>query len=237
MQQKQYGIFSLPVIVGSLGFFVDIYDLLLFSIVRKSSFRELGVAEAAMKTVGENIISWQMIGLTIGGIIWGIIGDKKGRKQVLFGSILLYSFATIANGFVKNIDQYLLLRFIAGLGLAGELGASITLTSELLPKEKRGIAAAIIATSGVMGTITAYFVYYFSNENWRLCYFIGGGMGIALLFLRVRVLESGMYDTVKNTKVKLGNYLMFFTKRERFFRYLRAIDDWFARLVCNWYAH
>ena len=173
--------------------------------------------------MGENIISWQKIGLSVGGIIWGVIGDKKGRKQVLFGSILLYSIATIANGFVKNIDQYLLLRFIAGLGLAGELGASITLTSELLPKEKRGIAASIIATSGVMGTITAYFVYYLSDENWRLCYFIGGGMGIALLFLRVRVLESFMYDTVKNAQVKLGNYLMFFTKRERFFRYLRSI--------------
>lgn len=223
MHQKQYGIFSLPVIVGSLGFFVDIYDLLLFSIVRKSSFREMGVAADAMKTVGESIISWQMLGLTIGGIAWGIIGDKKGRKNVLFGSILLYSLATIANGFVQNIDQYTWLRFIAGLGLAGELGASITLTSELLPKEKRGIAAAIIATSGVMGTITAYFVHYLSGENWRLCYFIGGGMGIALLFLRVSVLESTMYDTVKSAQVKMGNFMMFLNSRERFFRYLRAI--------------
>jgi MFS family permease len=164
-----------------------------------------------------------MIGLAIGGIIWGIIGDKKGRKSVLFGSILLYSIATIANGFVTDIDQYTWLRFIAGLGLAGELGASITLTSELLPKEKRGIAAAIIATSGVMGTITAYFVHYLSDENWRLCYFIGGGMGIALLFLRVRVLESIMYDSVKKTTVKMGNFFMFLNNRERFFRYLRAI--------------
>jgi MFS transporter, putative metabolite:H+ symporter len=190
MQQKQYGIFSLPVIVGALGFFVDIYDLLLFSIVRRSSFTELGVAEANLKTIGESIISWQMIGLTVGGILWGILGDKKGRRQVLFGSILLYSLATIANGFVTTIEQYTWLRFIAGLGLAGELGASITLTSELLPKEKRGIAAAIIATSGVMGTIAAYFVHDLSGNDWRLCYFIGGGMGLALLFLRVKVLES-----------------------------------------------
>ena len=223
MNQKQYSLFSLPVIVGSLGFFVDIYDLLLFSIVRKSSFRDLGVAASDMKNIGENIISWQMLGLTIGGIIWGIIGDKKGRKNVLFGSICLYSLATIANGFVTNIDQYTLLRFIAGLGLAGELGASITLTSELLPKEKRGIAAAIIATSGVMGTVTAYFVHYLSNENWRLCYFIGGAMGIALLFLRVSVLDSKMYDTAKNAQVKMGNFLMILMNRERFFRYLRAI--------------
>jgi MFS family permease len=223
MNQKQYGLFSLPVIVGSLGFFVDIYDLLLFSIVRKSSFKDLGVAVADMKNIGENIISWQMLGLTIGGIAWGIIGDKKGRKNVLFGSICLYSLATIANGFVTNIDQYTFLRFIAGLGLAGELGASITLTSELLTKEKRGIAAAIIATSGVMGTVTAYFVHYLSNENWRLCYFIGGAMGIALLFLRVKVLDSKMYDTAKNAQVKMGDFLMILTNRERLLRYLRAI--------------
>ncbi len=223
MQQKQYGIFSLPVIVGALGFFVDIYDLLLFSIVRRSSFTELGVAEADLKTIGESIISWQMIGLTVGGILWGILGDKKGRRQVLFGSILLYSLATIANGFVTTIEQYTWLRFIAGLGLAGELGASITLTSELLPKEKRGIAAALIATSGVMGTIAAYFVHSLSNEDWRLCYFIGGGMGLALLFLRVKVLESKLYDTVKYAKVKMGSFWMLLNNRERFFRYLRAI--------------
>lgn len=206
-----------------MGFFVDIYDLLLFNIVRKSSFKDLGVAESAMKNIGENTISWQMLGLTIGGIIWGILGDKKGRKSVLFGSILLYSLATIANGLVTDVNQYILLRFIAGLGLAGELGASITLTSELLPKEKRGIAASVIATCGVMGTITAYFVHKLSGENWRLCYFIGGGMGIALLFLRVRVLESRMYDSMKQATVKLGNYWMLLNNRERFFRYLRGI--------------
>ena len=136
MQQRQYGIFSLPVIVGALGFFVDIYDLLLFNIVRKSSFADLGVAELAMKNICEKTISLQMIGLAIGGIIWGILGDKKGRKSVLFGSILLYSLATIANGFVNDIDQYTWLRFIAGLGLAGELGASITLTRNFFQKKK-----------------------------------------------------------------------------------------------------
>jgi putative MFS transporter len=222
-QLKLYSIFSLPVIVGSLGFFVDIYDLLLFNIVRRSSFHDLGVAESAMKNIGESILSWQMIGLTIGGIAWGILGDKKGRKSVLFGSILLYSLATIGNGFIVNVDQYGWLRFIAGLGLAGELGASITLTSELLPKEKRGIAAALIATSGVMGTITAYFVFKLSGGNWRLCYFIGGGMGLALLFLRVSVLESRMYDSVKQVKVQMGNFWMLLNDRDRLFRYLRSI--------------
>jgi len=223
MQQKQFGIFSLPVVVGSLGFFVDVYDLLLFNIVRRKSFYDLGVAEDAMKNFGEKILNWQMLGLTIGGIIWGMLGDKKGRKSVLFGSILLYSIATIGNGFVNTIDQYTWLRFIAGLGLAGELGASITLTSELLPKEKRGIGAAVIATTGVLGTITAFFVYKISSGNWRLCYFIGGAMGLALLFLRVSVLESGMYDNARQKHIQFGNLWMLVNNSDRFMRYLRGI--------------
>ncbi|HLP35555.1 MFS transporter [Lacibacter sp.] len=223
MQPKQYGIFSLPVIVGALGFFVDIYDLLLFNITRRSSLTDLGVPENELKNIGENLLSWQMLGLTIGGILWGILGDKKGRKSVLFSSILLYSLATVANGFVTDVEQYRWIRFIAALGLAGELGASITLTSELLPKEKRGIAAAIIATSGVFGTITAYFIHYLSDENWRLCYFIGGGMGLALLFLRVGFLESHMFAAVKRDNTPRGNFIMLLNNKERFVRYLRAI--------------
>lgn len=221
--QKQYGVFSLPVIVGALGFFVDIYDLLLFNIVRRASFKELGVSEDAMKNLGENTLSLQMFGLTIGGIAWGIMGDKKGRKNVLFGSILLYSLATIANGLVQNVDQYMWLRFVAGLGLAGELGASITLTTEMLPKEKRGIGSAIIATSGVMGTITAYIIYSLSGEDWRLCYFIGGAMGILLLFARIGALKSGMYDATREAKVQMGNFFMFLNNGTRFMRYLRSI--------------
>jgi MFS family permease len=184
---------------------------------------DLGVTGEAMKTYGERIISWQMIGLTVGGIVWGMLGDKKGRKSVLFGSILLYSIATIANGFVTNIEQYTWLRFIAGLGLAGELGASITLTCELLPKEKRGIAAALIATCGIFGTTAAYYIHILSDENWRLCYFIGGGMGIALLFLRVGVLDSQMYNSTKDKDVVMGNFWMLLNNKERFLRYLRCI--------------
>ncbi|HCW08748.1 MAG TPA: MFS transporter [Cytophagales bacterium] len=221
---KNYGLLSLPVIVGALGFFVDIYDLLLFNIVRVSSFKSLGVADESMKIYGESIISWQMVGLTIGGIVWGILGDKRGRKSVLFGSILLYSIATIANGFVTSVEQYTALRFIAGLGLAGELGASITLVNEMLSKEKRGIASAIIATSGVAGTIAAYFVHYWSDENWRLCYFIGGAMGVTLLFLRVSVLESGIYSTAKKAHISMGNFWLLLNNRARFFRYLKIIS-------------
>ncbi|HET6995503.1 MAG TPA: MFS transporter [Chitinophagaceae bacterium] len=223
MQPKQYGVFSLPVIVGALGFFVDIYDLQVFGLTRIASFKDLGITGDAAKTVGESVVNWQMFGLVIGGIAWGVLGDKKGRKSVLFGSILLYSLATIANGFVQDINTYTILRFVAGLGLAGELGASITLTGEMLPKEKRGIAAAIIATSGVMGTIVAYGVLDLSNENWRLCYFVGGGMGLALLFLRMAVIDSSMYSSVKEGGVKMGKLSMIFTSRERFIRYFRGI--------------
>ena len=222
MDKRHHGILSLPVIVGALGFFVDIYDLLLFNIIRKPSLQSLGLTGDAVFTTGENILSIQMIGILLGGIIWGIMGDKRGRKSVLFGSILLYSIATIANGMATNITQYTILRFIAGLGLAGELGASITLTSEILPKEKRGIAAAIIATTGVMGTITAYFVNQWFHD-WRLCYYIGGAMGLLLLLLRVRFLESTMFNEVKKSNIQRGNFLMFFTNRERFLRYLRGV--------------
>ena len=223
MTKKEYGILSLPVIVGSLGFFVDIYDLLLFNIVRKKSLFDLHVPDALAKEFGESVVSWQMLGLVIGGILWGMLGDKKGRKSVLFGSIILYSAATIANGFVTTVTQYTVLRFIAGLGLAGELGASITLVSEMLPKDKRGIGNSIIATSGVLGTIAAYFVYSLSHENWRLCYFIGGSMGFMLLFLRISVLESSMYDAAKKQASQMGNFWMLFTNWERFCRYLRSI--------------
>lgn len=222
MDKRPYGIFSLPVIVGSLGFFVDVYDLLLFNIIRKPSLQDLGLTGDAILTTGENILNIQMIGILIGGIIWGIMGDKKGRKSVLFASILLYSAATIGNGMVTNVTQYTVLRFIAAVGLAGELGASITLTSELLPKEKRGIAAAVIAVTGVMGTITAYFVNRWFHD-WRLCYYIGGCLGLLLLVLRMGFLESSMFDAVKKTKVPRGNFFMFFTNGERFLRYLRGI--------------
>lgn len=157
---------------------MGIYGLLLFNTVCRTSFKDPGVSEADLKNFGEKIPGWQMPGLTIGGIAWGILGDKKGRKSVLFGSILLYSLVSVANGFVASVDQYTWLRFIVGLGLAGELGASITLTSELLPKEKRSLAATVIATGGVPGNITAYIVYKVSSENWRLCYFIGGGWAL-----------------------------------------------------------
>ncbi|WP_132053525.1 MFS transporter [Pseudocnuella soli] len=220
-QNRSYGILSIPVIVGALGYFVDIYDLLLFGIVRRQSLMDLGLRGDELVTVGENIISWQMAGLLIGGIIWGIMGDRKGRRSVLFGSILMYSLANIANGMITTTGQYAAVRFIAGIGLAGELGAGITLVAELLPKEKRGIATSLVAGLGLTGAVVAYFVS--QSFDWRLCYYIGGALGLLLLFLRVSVFESGMFEAAKEARVQKGNLLMFFNKGERFKKYLLSI--------------
>lgn len=221
MQPKQNSLFQLAVIVSALGFFVDVYDLLLFGIVRKPSLREMGLSSEEVLTQGEFIIGMQMTGLLTGGIIWGIIGDKKGRLRVLFGSILVYSVANILNGMVTTLSQYILLRFIAGIGLAGELGAGVTLVSELLPKEKRGMAAAIIPAFGILGAVTAFWMN--TLFHWRTCYYIGGAMGLTLLLLRISVSESTLYRQTAAANVSRGNFLLFFTDKKRFLRYLRCI--------------
>jgi MFS transporter, putative metabolite:H+ symporter len=224
MSKTAYGIFSVPVIVAALGYFVDIYDLLLFTIVREPSLRALGVVDAMMLSESTTIINWQMIGLLIGGIIWGMMGDKKGRLSVLFGSILLYSLANFLTGYVTDTNQYAAARFVAGLGLAGELGAGITLVSELLPKNKRGIGTSLVAGIGLLGAVFAYFTFRFTDHDWRLCYKIGGVLGMLLLFLRISVVESGMFKQVKlSENVSRGNILMFFTNGERFKKYMLAI--------------
>lgn len=222
MQKQNQSVLNIAVIVAALGYFVDIYDLLLFTIVREPSLRGLQVSDADMIAASTKIINWQMIGLLIGGIIWGIMGDKKGRLSVLFGSIMLYSVANFANGFVQTVDQYALARFIAGIGLAGELGAGITLVSELLPKNKRGIGTSLVAGIGLFGAVFAYFIYKVSGD-WRLCYKIGGGLGIMLLLLRISVSESGMFNTLKDQNVARGNILMFFNNGKRFKKYILAI--------------
>ena len=219
---KVIGLLSIPVLVAALGYFVDIYDLLLFGMIRKTSLQSLGITGDPAIKVGLSIIAVQMYGLLVGGILWGIMGDKKGRLSVLFGSIVLYSLANIANGFVHTIPQYNICRFIAGIGLAGELGAGITLVSELVSKEKRGIATSMVAGIGLTGAVVAYFIS--QSFDWRICYFIGGGLGFLLLLLRVGVFESGMFHNIrKETAIKKGNFLMFFTNWKRFKKYMLAI--------------
>jgi putative MFS transporter len=208
------------VLVASLGYFVDIYDLLVFSIVRKASLHDIGVADADILAKGQFIINVQMFGLLLGGLLWGVIGDKMGRIKVLFGSILLYSIANFANAFVTDVNTYALVRFIAGIGLAGELGAGITLVTETLSKEKRGYGTMIVAVIGLFGAAAAYAV---AKNGWQHAYMVGGGLGIVLLLLRVGTFESGMFNSVKESKVSKGNFFMLFTNAERFKKYLYCI--------------
>ncbi|HEK21894.1 MULTISPECIES: MFS transporter [unclassified Mucilaginibacter] len=208
------------VLVASLGYFVDIYDLLVFSIVRVPSLTALGLSEADITTKGQLIINVQMAGLLLGGILWGIIGDKMGRIKVLFGSILLYSIANFANAYVGNVPSYAIIRFIAGIGLAGELGAGITLVSETLSKENRGYGTMIVAVIGLFGAAAAYAV---AKHGWQSAYMVGGGLGILLLLLRVGTFESGMFRNVQESNVSKGNFLMLFNKWGRFKKYVYCI--------------
>ncbi len=213
------------VVVAALGYFVDIYDLVLFSVERKDSLTEiLGPAAnpQSLKTVGMNLLNWQMGGMLIGGLFWGILGDKKGRLSVLFGSILLYSLANILNGMVTSVEWYAVLRFVSGFGLAGELGAGITLVSESMSKEKRGIGTMIVATVGVFGAVVAGFMGTVISD-WRWSFYLGGGMGLLLLILRVGVLESGMFNNLKEQNVRQGNFFELFKSRHRAMQYLSVI--------------
>jgi putative MFS transporter len=235
MEQKKHPLFNLAVIVGALGYFVDVYDLLLFSIIRIPSLKGLGLTDAEIKLKGADILSIQMYGLLIGGIVWGILGDKLGRLRVLFASIILYSLGSIANGMVHTLGQYELARFVTGLGLAGELGAGITLVSELMPKERRGIATSWVAGIGLSGAVFAFYVKQWFGagvDGWRTCYYIGGGLGFLLLLLRVGVLESGMYKGMEGTGVSRGNIFMLFTNGVRFKKYITAI----LIALPNWYV-
>ena len=214
-------VLNAAVLIAALGYFVDIYDLILFSIVRVPSLRSLGYEGENLFSQGVVLLNCQMIGMLIGGIFWGILGDKRGRLSVLFGSILLYSIANVANGLVQDVHSYALWRLIAGIGLAGELGAGITLVAEVLPKEKRGYGTTIVASVGICGALLAANVA--EHLDWRRAYFVGGGLGLCLLFLRIGVLESGLFEMVKATAHRRGDFLSLFQSRSSFLKYLRCI--------------
>ena len=210
-----------PIIVAALGYFVDIYDLILFSIVRVPSLTALGLSGDALLESGVLLLNMQMTGMLVGGIAWGVMGDRRGRLSVLFGSIVLYSLANIANGFVHDVPTYAALRFIAGVGLAGELGAGITLVSEILPKEVRGYGTTIVASVGILGAVVAVLVG--DAFDWRIAYIVGGVMGLALLVLRIGVFESGLFEGVKQTAVSRGNFFALFRNPARTRRYLSVV--------------
>jgi MFS family permease len=230
MQENNNKNITLLIIVAALGYFVDIYDLVLFSVIRIQSLKGIGIADDQLLTVGVKLINFQMIGMLSGGILWGILGDKMGRLKVLFGSILLYSIANIANGFVTDINTYAIIRFIAGVGLAGELGAGITLVAESMSKEKRGYGTMLVASVGLLGAVVAGLVG--DKFQWQTAYFIGGGLGIFLLILRLGVMESGMYKQMENQNVSKGNMMMLFNNWGRFKKYLNctliALPVWFV---------
>ncbi len=220
---------NLTILVASLGYFVDIFDLQLFNIVSKSSLAGLGITEKSLiDKYDYTLFLWQMTGMLVGGLIWGIIGDTKGRKSILFGSILMYSLANIANAFVGDMTSYTIIRFVAGLGLAGELGAAITLVNEIMHKDKRGYGTMVIVTMGALGAVAAVYISklqlsLFGLQTWQTMYIIGGGLGLALLALRMGTFESGLFDDIKKSKVKKGNFLMLFTNATRLKKYLASI--------------
>jgi predicted MFS family arabinose efflux permease len=214
-------VLTLPVIVIAMGYFVDIYDLILFGVVRVNSLTELGLDKEGITLWGSYILNAQMGGMLIGGILWGILGDKKGRLSVLFASIILYSIANFLNAFVTNVEQYALLRFIAGIGLAGELGAGVTLVAEILPKELRGYGVMSIAAFGVLGVVAANIVA--QEFAWRNAYIIGGILGFSLLILRLRVRESAMFEHHVSDDVKRGHFFALFTHKKLFGKYIKAI--------------
>lgn len=213
--------FNIIVIVAALGYFVDVYDLILFSIVRVPSLKDLGLSGDEITSTGLNLLNIQMLGMLLGGIIWGILGDKKGRLSVLFLTILLYSVANIFNGVVTSLNQYFVCRFFAGLGLAGELGVGITLVSEVMTKEKRGYGTTIVSGIGIAGAIGGFLVA--DMFNWRVAYYVGGGLGLMLLVLRVTMYESGMFHKLKVSGAARGSFFSLFSDRKRFSKYLKCI--------------
>ncbi len=213
---------TLAIIVAALGYFVDIYDLILFGVIGRKSLRELGVPEGNVEAMFADLLDKQMLGMLVGGVLWGILGDKRGRLSVLFGSIVMYSLANIGNGMLRTTEYYGVMRFVAGVGLAGELGAGITLVSEIMSKTARGWGTTIIAGVGVTGAIAAALIDR-AGVHWSTAYYIGGVMGFALLLLRIGVRESGMFQAVRSQDVSRGNFLALFTNFDRFRRYMGVI--------------
>jgi len=240
MSEKKSNLLTWFIIaVAACGYFVDIYDLILFNVVKKESLEVImkGSASEAIKSTGIFLFNVQMTGMLMGGILWGVLGDKRGRISVLFGSILLYSVANITNAFVTSLPLYMVVRFIAGMGLAGELGAGITLVSESMSKENRGYGTMIIVSFGALGAVAAALVsaqgqviagwlgalFHVTLANWQVAYLVGGVLGLLLLMLRVGTMESGMFKNIQNAEVSKGNIFMLFNNRARFLKYLKCI--------------
>lgn len=221
------------VVIAALGYFVDIYDLVLFNVVKKESLEYLGLSGSLLHDYDISLFNWQMTGMLIGGLLWGIMGDRRGRIQVLFGSIILYSLANLANAFVTGTTSYAICRVIAGIGLAGELGAGITLVVESMDKEKRGWGTMIIVTFGALGGVAARLVgvsgtwiattLSLNLQAWQVAYIVGGVLGLLLLVLRVGAFESGMFRTMKEHAVRKGDFFQLFSNSQRTMKYIASV--------------
>jgi MFS transporter, putative metabolite:H+ symporter len=198
------------ILVAALGYLVDVFDLILYTLLRNQSLTDMGVPAAQLKSVGATLLYWQMSGFIVGGLLWGVIGDKRGRLSTLLGSIVVYSLANIANGFVQDTHTYAVLRFVSGVGLAGEIGAGVALASELLPQRLRGLGTTFISVLGLLGAIFAVLVV--DHLGWRSAYWVGGGLGLLLLVMRVSVVESGMFNRLKDSGRSQGDLLKFLSK-------------------------
>jgi len=222
--------FNAAVLAAGLGFFVDAFDLFLFNVYRIPSLTELGLSGDALRTEGERLLGWQMGGMMLGGILTGIVGDRRGRVAVLFGSILLYSLANIANALVQDVDAYAAIRFLAGIGLAGELGAGITLVAESMTVERRGYGTILVATLGALGAVSAGLAA--NIMPWRTAFAVAGGAGLLLLLFRMRNMETGMFQRARMAAVRRGSFRHLFADRQRTLRYLACI----AMGVPIWYS-
>lgn len=184
---------GLSVAAAALGYFVDLFDIVIFGVVRVNSLIGLKLQGAEITDWGIRLLNLQMLGMLIGGFAWGYVGDRLGRRFALLSTIAVFSFANLANAYVGTVEQYAALRFLAGFGLAGELGAGVTLVSELMPKNRRGYGITLVSFLGLVGALTASYVG--SHFEWRNAYFIGGSMGLVVLLLRfVGMAESEMFE-------------------------------------------
>lgn len=212
---------ALLILVASLGYFVDAYDLIIASVVRSSAIVELGLAQVGTPehTKYAQLFEYvQSAGILLGGIIFGVYSDKKGRKKALYYSIAIYSIANILNGllsasvpFVGTV--YCILRFICGFALAAELSIGIVMISETMKAKHRGYGTMIVVSFGILGAVLAAVLFEFIGIHWQTLYLIGGIAGVLLLIFRFSVKETNPFLDLENQESERGSWVMIFKNR------------------------
>lgn len=213
-------VLNATVIVTALGYFIDLFDYYVFLVTRQKVLTDFGFSGSQLMETGLYMVNLQFAGLLVGGVIFGVLGDKIGRKQSLLGSILLYSIATLASGMTHNIDVFAALRFIAGIGIAGEVGVGVTMVSETMDKNRRGLGVTAFIGVGLLGVVAAALMS--ELLHWRTCYIIGGLAGLLLLVTRIWVMEPQMFTDL-NKSVKRGSFRVLFASPDGVRRYVLCI--------------